>query len=60
MEFARREVFDSLEVKKLMKVVLRSAFMVSGEWCVLVDGILLMLKWFADSWGFQKMVRNEG
>lgn len=56
METARKEVSDSLVVEDPMRVVLRSVVMVSGEWCVVMDGIQERPQWFAESWDTQTKV----
>ena len=40
-----------------MKVVWSSAIMLSGAQCVMTSGVLLMLKWSADSLDLQLLVR---
>ena len=39
------------------RVVWRSAIMQSGVQCVMISGVNLMLKWFADNWGSPLMVK---
>ena len=55
----RKVKFDFLEVMHTMKVMLKFVWVVSGEWFVNMDGIPVMLKWFADSWDSQMLVRKE-
>ena len=39
-----------LEMELRLKDVLRSATITSGALCAMISGMLLMLKWCADSW----------
>ena len=59
MECARKKASDSLEMNEPMEVVWRSVCMVSGEWCVTMDGIIMMPQWFAESWDSPMLVSKE-